>query len=300
MGLQNAIWANRLRIFYLITLMPILVFFAIIIGIWWQYGDLNQWVVIESLTYTWVSLPLILLWFFIAVFFQKQIIFSFSGAKEITRKEHPEIYNIVENLCISRGLPIPKIGILEDDSLNAFATGWTPKNSWIVFSRGILKKLDSREIEAVAWHELTHIINGDVKVMVLTNVFIGIIATIGEILMRTGRTKSSNGKWWNPLPLIWLILYLLGMILFPLMNLAISRRKEFLADAGSVELTHDKDAMILALAKISDDAVIESIAKNSVAQMCIANPFSKTGNTLKNLFSTHPSIESRIEALKNY
>lgn len=126
-----------------------------------------------------------LLWLIIGVFFQKQIIFAFTGAKILERNENKEVYNIVENLCISRGIPVPKIGIIEDESMNAFATGWTPKNSYVVFSRGILKRLNKEEIEAVAGHELTHILNGDVRTMVIINVFIGMIGTIGYILMRS-------------------------------------------------------------------------------------------------------------------
>lgn len=122
--------------------------------------------------------PAILVWAGIAFFFHRQLIFSFSGAVPITRKEHPEIYNIVENLCISRGLPTPNIGILEDSSLNAFAVGWNPKKSWIVFSRGILDKLSKEEIEAVAAHELTHILNKDGLLLVTIIVYIGAIAAI--------------------------------------------------------------------------------------------------------------------------
>lgn len=300
MGLQSSIWSNRFKSLYLILLMPALVFIAIVLGVFLENKVLNTDILIQSLTYTWVSLPLIGLWLAIAIFFQKYIIFSFSWAKEITRKQNPEIYNIVENLCISRWLPIPKIWILEDDSLNAFATWWNPKDSWIVFSRGLLDKLDKSEIESVAAHELTHIINGDVKVMVISTIFIGIIGTIWEVLMRAWRwSKNSNGKWWNPLPIIGLFLYLLSLFILPLINLAISRKREFLADAGAVELTKDKYAMISALQKISVDSRIESISKFSVAQMCISNPLSKTGS-FKEFFSTHPSIENRIKALQNY
>jgi heat shock protein HtpX len=249
--------------------------------------------------------PVVFLWTMIAVYFEKNIIFSFTWAKEITRIENPEIYNIVENLCISRGIPTPKIGIMDDPSMNAFATGWNPKKSWIVFSKGILNRLEKDEIEAVAGHELTHILNGDVKNMVIINVFIGAIGTIGYFLMKmSSGSSSSSKKWWNPLVFLWILLYLLSIILLPLINLAISRKKELLADAGSVEITKNSLAMIWALEKISQDSVIEKITKqsNSIASMFIFNPKQAPRYfvSIRNLFSTHPSIEERIELLKKY
>jgi heat shock protein HtpX len=194
---------------------------------------------------------------------------------------------------------------MDDPSMNAFATGWNPKKSWIVFSKGILNRLEKDEIEAVAGHELTHILNGDVKNMVIINVFIGAIGTIGYFLMKmSSGSSSSSKKWWNPLVFLWILLYLLSIILLPLINLAISRKKELLADAGSVEITKNSLAMIWALEKISQDSVIEKITKqsNSIASMFIFNPKQAPRYfvSIRNLFSTHPSIEERIELLKKY
>lgn len=247
--------------------------------------------------------PILLLWLIIWIHLQKQIIFWFTWAKELTREKCPDIYNIVENLAISRGLPVPKIWIIEDSSINAFATGWSPKNSWIVFSSGLLHKLTKQEIEAVAAHEMTHIINKDVKVMVIINVFIWMIWTIWYILLRSGSGRRSNGKWWNPLPLLWLMLYLLSIFILPFINLAISRKKEYLADAWSVELTKDKLAMISALKKISQDSRIEAIdwQSSTIRAMFINNPWkNKKALFFSSLFSTHPSIEDRIEMLEKY
>lgn len=139
-------------------------------------------------------LPLIAVRFVLSFIFHRKIIFSFAGATPITRKEHPEIYNIVENLCISRGLRTPQIGIIEDGSMNAFATG-RGTHSRIVFSRGLLNRLDQREIEAVAGHELTHITNKDTMLMVCVVVFIGIFATLGQVLLRVRvGGKKDSGK----------------------------------------------------------------------------------------------------------
>lgn len=304
-GLQTSIWKNRLRLVYLMALIPL--FVLIVIALYSFFLNNNFWEGFIN-TFSTTSLylfPLVFLWTVIAVYFEKNIIFSFTWAKEVTRMENPEIYNIVENLCISRGVPTPKIGIMDDPSMNAFATGWSPKKSWIVFSKGILDKLEKNEIEAVAGHELTHIINGDVKNMVIINVFIGAIGTIWYYLMKmSSNSSSSSKKGWNPLVLLWILLYLLSIILLPLINLAISRKKELLADAGSVEITKNSFAMISALEKISQDSVIEKITKQSsnIASMFISNPKEKPMyfSSLRSLFSTHPPIEERIELLKKY
>jgi len=245
--------------------------------------------------------PIIILRGIISFIFYRQIIFKFTGAKPITRKEHPEIYNIVENLCISRGLPIPNIGIIEDNSMNAFATGRNTKHARIVFSRGLINRLNKQEIEAVAAHELTHVINKDSLMMIVIVVFVGIIGTLWQILIRFW-WRSKNEKWGNIIPLIGLGLLILWYIIYPLIQLALSRKREYLADAGSVYLTKDKNAMISALQKISEDSVIESIQKDTVAAMCIESPFAKKKKRrfFSNLLSTHPTIENRIKALQNY
>lgn len=238
--------------------------------------------------------PVLMIWILIAFFFQKQLIFSFSGAKPITRQEYPEIYNIVENLCISRGLPTPKIWIINQEWMNAFALGRRASDSRIVFTTGLLEKLDKREIEAVAAHELTHIINKDTLLMLVIVLYIWAISIIGEILIRTGRGKW-NGKGKNILPLIGLALMILWYLLYPLIRLAISRKREYLADAGSVQLTKDNQAMISALKKINQKPEIE-LKNKEMSAMFIENPLDNAFS----IFQTHPSIEDRIKALENY
>lgn len=238
--------------------------------------------------------PVLMIWILIAFFFQRQLIFSFSGAKPITRQEHPEIYNIVENLCISRGLPTSKIWIINQEWMNAFALGRRASDSRIVFTTGLLEKLDKREIEAVAAHELTHIINKDTLLMLVIVLYIWAISIIGEILIRTGRGKW-NGKGKNILPLIGLALMILWYLLYPLIRLAISRKREYLADAGSVQLTKDNQAMISALKKINQKPEIE-LKNKEMSAMFIENPLDNAFS----IFQTHPSIEDRIKALENY
>lgn len=202
-GLQTAIWSNRFKTLLLVALFPLLLF-GVIFGVFFfqEYKQVTQLsnppaqerstisnqktansstglrALMDTATIFSFLGPVLLVWVLISFVFHRQFIFAFTGATPITRKEYPEIYNIVENLCISRGLPSPKIGILEDESLNAFAVGWNPKDAWIVFSRGILEKLSKEEIEAVAGHELTHIMNRDGLLMIVIIVFIGAIAGI--------------------------------------------------------------------------------------------------------------------------
>lgn len=317
--LQSSINANKFKTVLLTVLFPALFLLVFVIAFYFEavgQGIPTQdpafwdYVYRSSGSALLITLPIMIIWFVIAFSFHRALIFRFSGAKPITRKDYPEIHNIVENLCISRGLPTPKIGILEDDSLNAFATGRNEKNARIVFSRGIIHKLNKQELEAVAAHELTHIMNKDTLLMVCIIVVIGIMWTVGEIIIRSaGRLgKSDNkdsGKAALAVFVIGIAFLILGYLVFPFIRLAISRKREYLADAGSVELTKDKFAMISALEKISHDSRIESIKKQTVAAMCIETPFEKDKKTHKvhryhDLLSTHPSLEKRIEALRSY
>jgi len=238
----------------------------------------------------------------IALFAQKKIIFGYTWAKELERKDNPRIYNIVENLCISKWLRTPKIWIIQDNSMNAFATWRSEKDSRVVFTTWLINRLEDREIEAVAWHELTHIANRDCRLMAVIVVYIWILTTIWSYIIRRGISWSSNGKskLKLALPIIWIICLVLWYVFYPLIRLAISRKREYLADAGSVLLTRDRDAMISALQKISTDSAVESIQRDTVAAMCIENPIPKIKKSFANLLSTHPSIEDRVAALKNY
>ena len=324
MWLQTTIRKNRARSLYLMLSFPLWLFVLIyaIFAIMAYNDYANRSVAAQdALEMSWsvflLLWPVIVIWWLISFAFHRQLIFKFSWAKPIERKSNPEIYNIVENLAISRWLPVPKIGILEDDSMNAFALGRNKKNARVVFSRGLINKLDKSEIEAVSAHELTHIINKDSLVMTVIVVFIGIISILGEILIRISlRSGWWEKKWQATLAMlvVWIALLVLWYIFFPLMRLALSRKREFLADAGAVELTKDNRAMIGALRKISTDSRIESIKKATVAAMCIDDPFEKGilnadgttkkttgwGNRFRNLLATHPPIEKRIEVLEGY
>jgi heat shock protein HtpX len=229
-----------------------------------------------------------------------------TSSKPLERKENKRIYNLVENLCISKGLTMPRVNIIEDDSLNAFASGINEKTYAISLSRGIINKLDDHELEAVIAHELTHIRNRDVRLLIISIVFVGIFAFISEALLRSfrfggiARGKKGNGGY---AIIIALLLALFGYLIASLFRFALSRKREYLADAGSAELTRNPLALASALRKISADPTIEAVERKDVAQMFIQNP--QIGNkkfsvSVASLFATHPPIEKRIEILEQF
>jgi heat shock protein HtpX len=243
-------------------------------------------------------------WIVIAYYFHQSIIDAVTGGHDVTRAEQPRLYNILENLCISRGIPMPKFKIIESDALNAFASGMNEKQYAITVTTGLLDRLDDAELEAVLAHELTHIRNGDVRMMVIAVVIAGAISFFAELFFRLwfyggarfGSRRSSGedrGRGGNGLAiLIAVALIAVAWILSLLIRFALSRSREFLADAGSVELTKNPDAMISALRKIEGRGELPG-ATSAVMELCLDNP--REG--FSNLFSTHPSVERRVKAL---
>jgi len=253
-----------------------------------------------------VVTALTLLWIVIAYYFHQNMIDAITGGEEVTREQQPRLYNLLENLCISRGIPTPKLKVMESDALNAFATGMNPKQYSITVTTGLLKRLDDREIEAVLGHELTHIRNGDVRMMVIAVIIAGIISFFAELVFRglsntrfstgSGRSSSSSsdrkGGGAGGAIIIALVLLAVAWALSIVIRFALSRSREFLADAGSVELTKDPDGMISALRKIEGRGELPG-ATSAVMELCVDNPRSGFAD----LFATHPSVDSRVDAL---
>ncbi len=247
-----------------------------------------------------------ILWFGIAYAFYQNIIDAATGAKKVERSAEPKLYNLLENLCISRGITMPALRIIETDGLNAFATGLHKGQYSVTVTRGLMNALNDQELEAVLAHELTHIRNHDVRLLVIAVVFVGIFSFVGEMAFRglwhTGggtRTRRSSGGRSSGGGALLAIVVALAMIaiayaLAIVIRFALSRRREFLADAGAVELTKNPDAMISALQKISGNAAVN--APSEVREMFIENPHSDFAS----LFATHPPIEKRIEVLAKY
>jgi heat shock protein HtpX len=248
----------------------------------------------------------VLIWFLIAWFSHSAMINAATDSKPLSRNENKRVYNLVENLCISTGMMMPKINIIYDDSLNAFASGIDQRTFSISLSKGIIDKLNDEELEAVIAHELTHIRNRDVRLLIVSIIFVGIFAFISQAIFRTiqfgggGRGKKDGGGW---AVIIALMLALVGLLISSLLRFALSRKREYLADAGSAELTHRPLALASALRKISVDPTIEAVKRKDIAQMFIENPQvpEKKGSfTVSSLFATHPPIEKRIQMLEQF
>ena len=219
--------------------------------------------------------------------------------------QEPRLYNLLENLCISRGIPMPKLKVMEDDALNAFATGLNQKQYSITVTTGLLQRLDDPEVEAVLGHELTHIRNGDVRMLVVAVIIAGVVGFFAELFFRMlfysgGRwrgssreRKGSGGA--GAAILIAVVLVALAWFLSIVIRFALSRSREFLADAGSVELTKNPDAMIAALRKIEGRGELPG-ATSAVMEMCVDNP--REG--FEDLFATHPSVDRRVDALVRF
>src|SRR6266705_5387633 len=260
-------------------------------------------------------------WIVIAYFFHQSIIDAVTGGESVTRQEQPRLYNLLENLCISRGIPMPKLKIMPSDALNAFATGLNQRQYAVTVTTGLLAALNDQEMEAVLGHELTHIRNGDVQMMVIAVIIAGVVGFFGELFFRMFTNlewNSTGGSSWSSsssrsssssdsdskgsggggaiiVVIIAIALILLAWLLSQVVKLALSRSRELLADAGSVELTKNPDAMISALRKIENRGELPG-ATSAVMELCVDNP--REG--FADLFATHPSVDSRVQALVKF
>ena len=316
-GIQTQQSRNNLRSVFLLLLFPCLVtallYLSCYLLILFGYGKsmevemmpmVNHFF-LSSLPYT---LGVVAIWFLIAYWANTKIINSATGSKPLDRKENKRVYNLVENLCMSQGMSMPKINIIYDDSLNAFASGINDRTYTITLSSGIIKKLNDEELEAVIGHELTHIRNRDVRLLIISIVFVGIFSMLTEITFYAithirvrSNSKGSGGIFL--FMLVALLIAVIGFLFASLMRFAISRKREYMADAGAAEMTKNPLALANALRKISADPAIEAVQRKDIAQLFIQNPKKKTKglySKLSGLFATHPPIEKRIEILEQF
>ena len=310
-GIQGQIRRNNTRSALLLLAFPLLIFVAVWAFCYFNtpsfYGNSYQFnTANRQFLYSipWVTV-IVLLWFIIAYFFHAKMIEAATGAKPLDRRENKRVYNLVENLCIGQGMTMPKINVIDDDSLNAFASGINKKTYTVTLSKGIIDKLNDEELEAVIAHELMHIRNKDVRLLIVSIIFVGIFAFIAEVLVRQlvygnrRNRKDSDAR----VLLIALAVSLVGYLLSVLFKFALSRKREYMADAGAVEMTKNAHALASALRKVSSDPRIEAVQNKEVAQLFIENPREKSngiGAAISGLFSTHPPIEKRIAILEQF
>jgi len=244
---------------------------------------------------------------FISYFWSDKMVLASSGAQQIQKKDNPELFRIVENLAIGDGIPMPKVYIINDASPNAFATGRDPNHSAVAVTSGILERLNKSELEGVLAHELSHVKNYDTRLLAITAVLVGFISLLTDMFMRSmfwgGFRRDDNED--NRGQLVFFIVALVLMIVAPiiasLIQLAVSRKREFLADASGALLTRYPEALASALEKISGDPRPLRSASNATAHLFIVNPFkgkSLTGS-ISNLFSTHPPTAERVKILRS-
>ncbi len=311
-GLRTHIWNNNLRSVLLLGFFPVLLlvlFYGLLIGF---AGVTGSTTVEEGLTLAARQLPTTApyalggaaAWFGVAFFGHNAMINAATRAKSVTQSQEPRAYNMLENLSISRGLQTPKLYVMETPAMNAFASGIRKDNYQVTLTRGLMNALDDEELEAVIAHELSHIRHKDVRMLIIAVIFVGIFAFVGEMIFRnmfrinyarSDHHRRSGGGNAGVLIVVAFAIVALTYVIALLIRFTMSRKREYMADAGAVELTKNPDAMIRALQKISGHAEMASVP-DEVREMALYNP--RTG--IAGLFTTHPPIEKRIEALVKY
>jgi len=282
------------------TIILIIIFIVFVLLIGWLYGEITQ----TGYTGLTVAIIISLVMTTFSYFAGDKVALATAGAKPITKEENPYVYRLVENLCITAGLAIPKVYIISDPNINAFATGRAPQYASIAITTGAIEKLENEELEGVIAHELSHVKNYDIRLMMVIIVLVGIIALISDWLMRgffwrKSEDRDRGGQLGVILLIAGIVLAILSPLIAQIIQLAISRKREYLADADGSLLTRYPQGLANALEKISQENKMPmQKANNATAHLYIANPFGQTKRFLSNLFSTHPPIEERIAKLR--
>jgi heat shock protein HtpX len=284
------------------TWLLITLFLVVVIALGWFFS-----IYFGSSDILYIAVAFSFFQVFISYWFSHKIVLAMTGAKEVKREEYRDLWNITENLCISAGLPMPKLYIIKDSAPNAFATGRNKNNAVVAVTTGLLERLDRSELEGVIAHELAHIGNRDMLISTLVVVMVGFITLLSDMFLRAqifGGSRDENrggGQIGLVLVLIGFLLMILSPIIATLMQLAISRKREFLADATGALITRYPEGLASALEKISSYGGSMKKVNHATAHLFISNPFGgkeKTG-WFQSLWSTHPPVEERVKRLRN-
>lgn len=305
-GLDKQIRKNNFNSILLLIAFPALLLGMVYLFLFFTKGEYGE----DQNTLFARYIPFVLIavgiWFFIAWTGHSAFIKMATHSKSLERMENKRVYNLLENLCISQGMKMPKLNIIDDDSLNAFASGISERSYSITLSKGIIEKLNDEELEGVIAHELSHIKNRDVRLLIISIIFVGIFAFLAELAFRSLRfagsgKKSKDSKGSGAIILIAIVITAIAYLLSILLRFGISRKREYLADAGAADMTKRPHALANALRKISEDPYIEAVESRDVAQLFIGNPKPSSHKaSWDNMFATHPPIEKRIALLDQF
>jgi heat shock protein HtpX len=283
------------------TVVIVILFIAVISGIGWFFGNYAY----GDSGYSFVSIALIISGIsgLFSYYNSDKLVLLVSGAKEVTYNEASDLHNLVDNMSIASGIPKPRVFIINDSSMNAFATGRDPKHGIICFTTGIVQRLDKRELEGVVAHEMSHIGNYDTRLMSIVSILVGSISLLSDWFTRgmffRRRRNNSDGDLNGILFLVGIVLVILSPIIATLIKLAISRKREYLADSTGALITRYPKGLASALRKISQDKEILEAANSATAHLYISDPVrNKITGSVANLFDTHPPIEERIRRLE--
>ncbi|MBI2552268.1 M48 family metallopeptidase [Candidatus Uhrbacteria bacterium] len=282
------------------TWLLIIIFLAVVLGIGYLYDYLYGYGSGGLIFAAVIALVMALTGYYSG----DKLALAVSGAKPVTREQNAYLWRLVENLCISQGLPMPRLHIIQDSAINAFATGRDPKHASVAVTTGALEKLENEELEGVLAHELSHVKNYDIRVMTIVIVLVGIVALVSDWMLRMhvfglGGHRGGRDRGVHPLFLVvGIILMVLAPLIAQLIKLAVSRRREYLADASGALMTRYPEGLARALQKIGAQKQPMLRANEATAHLYIANPFGSTRKWLTQAFSTHPPIEERVKILR--
>jgi len=301
LNIYDQIDSNKRKTFFFI-----LFFILFIVFLGWIMGFAFE----DQLTFLVIASAIAIFSSVGSYYFSDKMVLAISGAKEIQKSDNPELYNIVDNLCIGAELPGPKIYIIDDSAPNAFATGRDPRHAVVAVTTGLLQKMDKPELEAVIAHELSHIGNYDIRLMTIVAILAGTVVLLSDLFMRWsffgGRGRQREGRNSGQAQLIIFVIAIVLAILSPiiaqLIKLAISRKREYLADAGSAMITRNPEALARALEKLTADTEPLEAANKATAHMYIINPLKEYEGSSRGwfagMFMTHPPVEERVAALR--